>query len=168
MARMKTSLTKAALGAAAAGAMALSATPAMARDHWDDDDGIGAGEIIAGAVIIGGLAAILSSGDDDRYDRYDRYDNRRYGRHYRRYGGSRQAVNRCVRAVERRGGRYGRINVTHITDIDRERRGYEVKGRVVEYDRYRSRWDRGDRYDRGRFKCDVRYGRIRDIDIRGL
>lgn len=165
MARMKTSLTKAALGAAAVGAMALSATPAMARDHWDDDDGIGAGEIIAGAVIIGGLAAILSSGDDDRYDRYD---NRRYGHNNRRYGGSRQAVNRCVRAVERRGSRYGRVDVTRITDIDRERRGYEIKGRVVVRDGYRGRWDRGRNYDRGRFKCDVRYGRIRDIDFAGL
>lgn len=41
----------------------LSATPALARGRYDhrDRDGIGAGEIIAGAVVLGGLAAILST-----------------------------------------------------------------------------------------------------------
>jgi hypothetical protein len=61
---IKTNLTKAAIGAATAGAMLIGATPAPARDR--DRDGIGAGEIIAGAVVLGGLAAILSSSDNDR------------------------------------------------------------------------------------------------------
>ncbi len=62
MAKKPMNWTKAAIGAATAGAM-LSATPALARDRYDhrDRDGIGAGEIIAGAVVLGGLAAILSA-----------------------------------------------------------------------------------------------------------
>ena len=44
-------LSKALIGTVAAGAMAVtSASPAMARDRHDD--GIGAGEIIAGALIM--------------------------------------------------------------------------------------------------------------------
>lgn len=178
MAQTTKSLTKAAIGAATAGALALSATPAMARDRHDDD-GIGAGEIIAGAVVLGGLAAILSSSSRDRYDRYDRYgryddryrdryDRGRYGYDYRRYGGSRAAVSQCVNAVERSSRRYGRTDVTQITEVDRKRDGYRVKGRVVVRDGYHGRWGRGGYYDRGKFKCDVRYGRIRDIDFSGL
>jgi len=168
-------LGKAVIGAAAAGAM-LSAAPAMARDRYDDD-GIDAGEIIAGAVVIGGLAAILASGKD-RYDRYDRYDDRYRGRYddprydyrydYARYGGGRSAVNQCVGAVQRSASRYGRAEVTEVTDIDRNRDGYKVKGRVVVRDGYRGRWGRGGYYDRGKFSCEVRYGRIRDIDFSGL
>jgi len=61
---MKT-VSKALVGTVAAGAMAMtSATPALARDH---DDGIDAGDVIAGAVIIGGIAALAGAFDrDDR------------------------------------------------------------------------------------------------------
>ncbi|WP_033074140.1 hypothetical protein [Sphingopyxis sp. MWB1] len=165
--------TKTAIGAAVAGAMALSASPASARDryHDRDGDGISAGEIIAGAVVIGGLAALLSSGRDryDYDDRYgDRYDRDGYGYDQRRYGGSRAAVDRCVRAVERNSRRYGRTDVTQITDVDRRKGGYRVKGNVVVRDGYNGRWGRGGYYDRGKFKCDVRYGRVQDIDFSGL
>lgn len=172
------SFTKAAIGAATAGAMLMSATPAMARDR--DNDGISAGEIIAGAVVIGGLAAILSSGDNDRYDRYDRnngryndrgrYDDRRYGNgyDYNRYGNSRSAVSQCVRAVERGSSRYGRTDVTQVTSIDRKRDGYKVKGRVVVRDGYGGRWGHGGSYDKGKFSCDIRYGRVQDVRFSGL
>ncbi|MBL0914899.1 MAG: hypothetical protein IBJ13_05120 [Sphingopyxis sp.] len=175
-------LTKAAVGAATAGAMVMSATPAMARDRYDRD-GISAGEIIAGAVVIGGLAAILSSGDNDRYDRdgrYDRYDDRYnrgrydndprygYGYDYNRYGNSRAAVGQCVNAVERGTTRYGRTDVTQVTEIDRKRDGYRIKGRVVVRDGYGGRWGRGGYYDQGKFSCDVRYGRVQDIRYSGL
>lgn len=182
--------TKAAVGAAVAGAMTLTATPAFARHR--DDDRIDAGEVIAGAVILGGLAAILSDNDgyrsrdryDDRYrtdDRYgDRYDDRyddRYGdarSHWGydrgRYGNSRSAVNQCVNVVEQRSGRYGRTDVTEIRSIDRIRGGYEVRGRVVVRDGYHGRWgrDRGGYYDKGRFTCTVRYGRVEDVRLSGL
>ena len=174
---IKTNLTKAAIGAATAGAMLIGATPAMARDR--DRDGIGAGEIIAGAVVLGGLAAILSSGDNDRYDRYDRnsrydsrgrYDDARYGYgyDYNRYGDSRSAVSQCVNSVERGSRRYGRTDVTEVTSIDRKRDGYRVKGRVVVRDGYGGRWGRGGSYDKGKFTCEIRYGRVQDIRFSGL
>ena len=171
---MKTSFAKAAIGAATAGAMLVSAAPAAARDRYDRD-GIGAGEIIAGAVVLGGLAAILSASDNDRYDRYDnryrdRYDDPRYGYgyDYNRYGNSRSAVSQCVRAVERGTSRYGRTDVTQVTSIDRKRDGYKVKGRVVVRDGYGGRWGRGGYYDKGKFSCEIRYGRVVDVDYSGL
>jgi hypothetical protein len=179
MAKTNLSLTKAAVAAATTGAL-LSATPALARDRHHDRDGISAGEIIAGAVIIGGLAAILSDNDryddrrwDSRYDGrygYDRggYDRGYYGYDYRRYGNARQAVNQCVRDVEYRSGRWGRTDVTEIRDIDRTRSGYVVRGRVVVRDGYRGRWGRGGYYDRGNFRCEVRFGRVEAVRFSGL
>ena len=178
---VNTSWTKAAIGAATAGAMLVSAAPAAARDRYDRD-GISAGEVIAGAVVLGGLAAILSSNNDrDRYDdRYGRYDDRNsrgrydndprygYGYDYNRYGDSRGAVSQCVSAVERGTSRYGRTDVTQVTSIDRKRDGYRVKGRVVVRDGYGGRWGRGGSYDKGKFSCDVRYGRVVDVDYSGL
>jgi len=168
---IKTNLTKAAIGAATAGAMLMSAAPAAARDRYDRD-GISAGEIIAGAVVIGGLAAILSSGDNDRYDdRYrGRYNDARYGYgyDYNRYGNSRSAVSQCVDSVERGSRRYGRTDVTEVTSIDRKRDGYRVKGRVLVRDGYGGRWGRGGSYDKGKFTCDIRYGRVQDIRFSGL
>lgn len=168
---MKTSFTRAAIGAATVGAMLASAAPAAARDRYDRD-GIGAGEIIAGAVVLGGLAAILSASDNDRYDnRYrDRYDDPRYGYgyDYNRYGDSRSAVSQCVRAVERGTSRYGRTDVTQVTSINRKRDGYKVKGRVVVRDGYGGRWGRGGSYDKGKFSCEIRYGRVVEVDYSGL
>jgi len=175
-------LGKAAIGAATAGAMLMSAAPATARDRGDRD-GISAGEVIAGAVVLGGLAAILSAGNDrDRYDdryndgRYNdryrgRYDNDPrygYGYDYNRYGDSRNAVSQCVGAVERGTSRYGRTDVTQVTSIDRKRDGYRVKGRVLVRDGYGGRWGRGGSYDKGKFSCDVRYGRVVDVGYSGL
>ena len=200
MTKLTKALAKGTFATVAAGAMALAgATPAAAQDRYRydrDDDGIGAGEIIAGAVILGGLAAILSNRNDDRYyrDRNYRYDNRgdyRYNsRDYYRNGydgygrnSSRRAVEQCVRAAEQAAQRYtgSRAEVYEIRDIDRERRGYEIEGRIAVRDDYRYR-DRRSRYgyrdyrrgsrnngwDEGRFKCDYRSGRVVDIDFSGI
>jgi hypothetical protein len=179
------SISKALVGTVAAGAMAMaSAAPAQAqyRDRRDND-GIDAGDIIAGALIIGGIAAVASAaGSRDRYDRG--YDNR-YG-----YGqSSRQAVEQCVNAAQRNASRYsyrGNARVTDIRDIDRKRDGYTVKGRIAvntqgrDYRRGDNRYGRGwdndyrgwnDRYsgyDSGKFTCKVRYGRVVDLDYSGI
>jgi len=175
---MKT-ISKALIGTVAAGAMALAATPAAARDRHDD--GIDAGDIIAGALVIGGIAAVASSIGKDRgyngtyggpyYGNYnDRYDSR-YGYNYNRYGNSRQAVEQCVSAAQR--GAYG-ARVTDIRSIDRKRDGYRIKGTVVVNERgggwgrdYNYRYS-GRNYDQGKFSCDVQYGRVVDLDYSGL
>ena len=176
---MKT-LNKALVGTVAAGAMALStATPAMARDHHKD--GIDAGDVIAGALIIGGIAAIATAASKrDRYDRDYRYRDRNYrgyrDNYYRSYGNPRSAVERCVNAAEREARRYGYryANVTQIRDVDDRRQGWRVKGRIqVDGNRgyyNRGRYDRYNRrgYDRGSFKCDIRRGRVVDIDFSGV
>lgn len=168
---MKT-ITKALVGTVAAGAMAMaSASPAMARDYYDRDDGIDVGDVIAGAVIIGGIAAIAGAFDGDDDDRYrDRY--------YRGYRyGPRGAIERCVAAVENNARRYGYryANVTEIRDVDGRRGDLRVKGRLQvdgRYDRYsRYGYGRHRGYDRGKFTCRIDRGRVYDIDydnIRGL
>lgn len=190
MTKLTKALAKGTFATVAAGAMALAgATPAAAQDRYRydrDDDGIGAGEVIAGAVILGGLAAILSSRDNDRYRGDYRYSDRDYYRNgYDGYGrnSSRRAVEQCVRAAQTAAQRYtgSRAEVYEIRDIDRERRGYEVKGRIAVRDDYRYR-DRRGRYgyqdyrrnsrnngwDEGRFECDYRNGRVVDVDFSGI
>ena len=153
-------LTKSLLSAGAAAAALVSvAAPAQARH---DDDRISTGEVIAGAVILGGLAAVIASSDDRndrdyRYDRagyddddyrrggYDRGDRHGYGN---RSGGGRAAVNQCVNAVERWASRYSRSDVTEIQKIDRTRNGYRVTGKLVVQDGWRGN-NRG--YDQDRY-----------------
>lgn len=161
---MKT-LSKALVGTVAAGAMAISsATPAAARDHRDRD-GISAGDVIAGALIIGGIAAVASAASNDRdrdyryrdRDRDYRYDRAGYGdgydgdyRHDRgRWGGGspRGAVEQCVYAAERAASRYsyGRADVTDIRSVRDTRYGWEVRGRIAVNSHGRD-WRRGDGY----------------------
>lgn len=180
-------ITKALVGTVAAGAMAMgSATPAMARDN--DHDGISTGEVIAGALILGGLAAVIASSDNDRDDyRGDyRYGNNGYNGYnrgyYNRAGNPRSAVEQCVRAAEQTANRYsygGRSKVTDIRDIDRKSGGYKVKGRIAVNTRnanWRGGWGNDYRgwnnqyngYDAGSFTCNVRYGRVTGLDIDGI
>jgi len=171
-------LGKAALGAVVAGALTFgSATPAMADDRRDRDGGIGAGEIIAGALVIGGIAALAGAfdGDDDWRDR-DRRNWRGDRRGWRgdrrggRFGNPRFAIDRCVRAAENQARRFGGwrfADVTEIRDVDRKRYGFRIRGRIVVEENFRFRRN----FDRGRFTCrfDGR-GRPRiDFDgVRGL
>lgn len=176
-------LTKGTIGAVAAGAMAMtSATPAMARDR---DGGIDAGDVIAGAVILGGIAAVAAAVSSNDRDRRYRGDYRYNGNRYARYGGSpSQAVETCVRAVERDAQRAGYrfADVTQIRDVDDRRNGWRVKGRLVVdgnryrggYNRYNSRYDRYDRrgytrgHDTGNFTCYIDRGRVYDINYGGI
>lgn len=182
-----TTLSKALVGAVAAGAMAVvPAVPAAAqyRDRHDDR-GISAGEIIAGAVILGGIAAVAGAiGNNNRNDnRY--YRNGRYG-YYN--GNPRQAVEQCVNAVRIDAGRrgYGYSEVTQIRDVDDTRNGWRVKGRLTVdgnrgynnrggyYSRdrrynngyYNSRYDR--RADSGSFTCYIDRGRVNRVNYSGI
>ncbi len=179
---MKT-ITKALVGTVAAGAMAMaSAAPAQAqwRDRDRDRGGIDAGDIIAGALIIGGIAAVAGAvGGRNRG-----YDGRVYGGYgYDRAGDPRQAVEQCVYAAEQNASRYsygrGGAQVTDVRDIDRRNDGYRVKGRIAVNTGNRN-WQRGwgndyrgynnnyRGYDSGRFTCDVRYGRVVGLDYSGI
>ena len=174
------SITKALFGTVAVGAMAVAtATPAIANDNRHRDRGIDTGDVLTGALIIGGIAAVaaIAGDDDDRRDRRyrdrdyrgDRYDRR--DRRNARRGNADRAVERCVRAAERRAQRWsgGRAEVTQIRDVDRERRGWEVKGRISVQDyRYNGRNRRNGGWDDGRFTCDIRDGRVVDIDFSGI
>ena len=112
-----------------------------------------AGSLLAGAMLLTAMPAAAQYRD---------------GRNDRHYGGERQAVSQCVRAVERRGRG---LDVTRITDLRRQRDGYRVQGRV-EVDRRGWRDDRryGNRRhaDRGSFTCTVRHGRIDRLNVRGV
>lgn len=179
-------LSKTILFAAAAATAVAASTPAMARhDRPYGRDRIDAGDVIAGALIIGGIAAIASAGSrnarhNDGYDGRGRYDDNDYGYDQNGYN-SRSAVERCVRAAERDASRYGRARITDVTSINRIRGGYEVRGRLVVAGRHYGRhsyngWDRngydydryGNDYDKGRFSCVTRFGGIQDVRLSGL
>lgn len=197
MTSIHSAFAKRAVATLAAGAVALSAA-APAAAQYRDRDGISAGEIIAGALIIGGIAAVASaaSKDSDSYDRdygygragygYDRGIGHRNDGAWR--GNPRRAVEQCVYAAERNAARYsyGRADVTDVRDIRSTRLGYEVRGRIAVNGNGRD-WRRGDGnygrgwggdyrgwnsglrgYDSGTFKCRIERGRIVDIDYGGL
>ncbi len=150
-------LAKGAIATVAAGAMAVSsAAPAFAEHR--EGNGISAGDVIAGALVIGGIAAIASAAGNNNRDRDYRYDRAGYGNYdnnggYDRYdrgdyrrGNSRQAIERCVRTAEGQASRnsYGRADVTDVRDIRETRYGFEVRGRIAVNSSGRD-WRRGDR-----------------------
>ena len=187
---MKT-VSKALLGTIAAGAMvASSATPALA-DHRDGRrDSVSAGDIIAGALIIGGIAAIATASsrnnrDNRGYDQnygynnggynnsgYDNggynnggYNNGSYGNGYDRdaryRGNPRQAVEQCISAAERYARSRGlRADVTDIREVKDTRYGFQVKGRIAVQ-------GNGNGWNQGNYNGDSRYGQGWGGDYRG-
>lgn len=105
--------------------------------HHDDIDG---GDILAGLLVIGGIAAIASaaskSSKETRQDRtsYPEPDNRRYGDDTPRagaadWGRSRSidsAVDACVGEVER-----GQTRVDSVDGVTRDGEGWQVSGRAT-------------------------------------
>ncbi|MCL6251724.1 hypothetical protein M3P36_11820 [Altererythrobacter sp. KTW20L] len=183
---MKT-LTKTLVGTAAVLAVAVgSAVPAAAQDRQRDRGGLSTGEVIAGALIIGGIAAVAASASNNR----DRYDDRNYrgnnsgwydynsNRRNNRNNNADRAVQQCVRAAERQAERWGggRADVTQIRDVERERNGFEVRGTIAvrTYNNRGGNWNnyrrgyRNNGFEEGRFTCDFRRGQVRNVDFRGL
>lgn len=144
---------KGTLGTVAVGAMALaSANPALADNYDHKDDGIGAKEIIAGALVIGGVAALAGAFDGDRHR------NHRFAYKPNHYNGGfanispRRAANRCVRAAENQARRFGGwrfADASEVRDVDRTRGGFRVTGRIVVKGNPNFRRN----FDRGRFTC---------------
>lgn len=93
------------------------------------DDGIDAGDVIAGVLILGGIAAIASaaSGSRDGPEPYPRSEDPRYretGGTYQSTGMDR-AVDMCVSEIERRGDR-----VASVDAAARSGEGWFVSGEV--------------------------------------
>ncbi|UAB77455.1 hypothetical protein INR77_11680 [Erythrobacter sp. SCSIO 43205] len=175
MTKLTQKLKKGTLGTiatGAAGAMALaSATPAMA--DRGRDRGVDAGDVIAGAVIIGGIAALAGAFSKNDRDYRGDYRGTRYNNGYAyNRGGGQRAIERCIRVAERQASRFGGYryaDVTEIRDIDRTRYGWRVKGRMEVQGLQGRGYGYGNRgYDRGKFTCYVE-GRGRpQIDFRGI
>lgn len=141
-----------------------------ANNHRDDrryrrhGGGIGTGDLIAGVLVIGGIAAIASAANSNRRDRDNRDDRRPEYRSpdsrdrtydYRgdregdeRYtvgGGIDQAVEICVREVERDD------EVDRVENVSRTAEGWRVEGDL--------------RNGHG-FTCEIdRNGRVQDVDV---
>ncbi|HMO68198.1 MAG TPA: hypothetical protein PKE25_05975 [Novosphingobium sp.] len=177
---------KALAGTVAAGAMVVSsASPAFARNHRGN--GISTGDVIAGAVVLGGIALLASAASsNDRpygYDRAGYRDRDNWGRM-----NPRSAVEQCVRTAERDASRasYGRAKVTDIRNVRETRRGFEVTGRIAVNTmgrnwragdgNYGRGWDNDHRgwnsslrgYDSGRFTCKIEHGRVVDLKYSGI
>lgn len=105
------------------------------------DNGIDAGDVIAGAVIIGGIAALAGAFDNDRDEPRDDY---RYPDPNYRSDGLDRAAEMCVAEIERD------VRVASVDGVDRTADGWRVNGAL---------------YDGGRFTCRIgNDGRISDID----
>lgn len=170
----------AALSMAATPALAAEIAPSAARSHiapaaaYDADaakaenhryyryrpyrhrHGVSAGDVLAGVLIIGGIAAIASAANKDRDERYRDRDYRDRPYDYRerrgdsRYDGSRgidRAVSMCVDRIERD------VRVDSVDGVDRTGQGWRVTGML---------------YNGDGFTCRIgEDGRIDDVDFGG-
>ena len=154
---------------AAAAALSMIATPALARGgswggwgkryHHRHHDRIDTGDVLAGILILGGIAAVASAASKSSrearerdYPRPDRRDAPRYGEPRERVetgpGSIGMAVDACAQKVERA----ERI-IDAVTSVERDGEGWRVEGRV----------------SNGRpFACSVSdSGRIRSVTVDG-
>ena len=92
-------------GLAALSLVALAAAPAEARHRYRDRVDVDAGDVVAGAVVLGVIAALASSNNSEKQDR---------------------AVDTCsAEAESRTGGR-----VSDIFDVSKRKGYYTVEGAV--------------------------------------
>lgn len=154
---MKIFRSRPAQALAAAAALAMTSTPAMAR-HWHRDRGIDGGDVLAGVLIIGGIAAIAAAASKsarDKREREARYPDRRYpsDRDYRDYrdyrdrsggygepryddrpygSGGWRGEGSMDAAIETCIGEVerGRDRVDTVDAVNREGDGWRVEGRV--------------------------------------
>lgn len=161
---------------AAAAAFAMTASPVMARDWgWGHRhrDRVDAGDVLAGILIIGGIAAVASAASkanknkqrerdyrypddnypqqrDSDYGNYGNYgnDDRQGQQDYSDRGGINDAIDRCKGEVMR-----GSTRIDEIDAVNREGDGWRVQGRTN---------------GGGTFSCTIDGdGRIRNVDIDG-
>jgi hypothetical protein len=107
---------------------------------WDDDDGIDAGDVIAGVAVIGAIAAMAGVFDDRDEPRRVPVDAR--GRADEERSGLARAVDMCVAEVER-----GRVRVTGVDEATRDASGWRVSGETDEGRRFDCRISNDGRID---------------------
>lgn len=146
----------------------MAATPAIARDWgggWGGrhrhNDRIDGGDVLAGILIIGGIAAIASAASKaSKQQRNDREPEPRYRDDAPRYGGEDDrpewrdgtgidsAVNRCIDEVNR-----GRTRVGEVDSVNRDAGGWRIAGTTTA---------------NGNFSCVIdRDGRVRNVNVDG-
>lgn len=163
---------------ASVAAFSMVATPAMARDYWGWGGGYGhhrhrdrvdAGDVIAGVLILGGIAAIASAASKAKKERENRpeyrypeqrgdardddrgYEGGSAGDERPDWGEARginEAIDRCSSEVER-----GNRRIESVDSVNRESGGWRVAGRM----------------EGGKdFSCTLDAdGRIRNVDMAG-
>lgn len=146
-----------------AGATARIAVPAQSWDaglesahdyRWRGyrrhRDRIDAGDVLAGVIILGGIAAIASAASKPRQPRRDtayRYPDQRSNPRYNPDNAMNAAVDSCMRSIERD------VRVDGVDSVARSGDGWMVSGRL---------------YDGNGFNCSVgRDGAIQRIDYGG-
>ncbi|MBB5687659.1 hypothetical protein [Sphingobium boeckii] len=181
-------------GAAAMAAMLMASTaPAMARGPgWGNPgwggggwggghrrhrgDGISGGDVLAGILILGGIAAVASAASkksqERQADRYpepedDVYVNEGNGDEGYRAPGRIQnedaAVDACAIAAEQEGARDGRTaQVRDVEDVITVSDGWNVSGTLETRNGYRDT-----RRDTEGFTCTVRGGQVVDVRMDG-
>ena len=166
--QMMGNFKRSAAAAALAASLTMAATPAMARDwgggwggRYRHHDRIDGGDVLAGILIIGGIAAIASAASKASKQQRDyrepepryRDDAPRYGSEdnrpeWREGTGIDGAVNRCIDEVNR-----GRSRVGEVESVNRDAGGWRVSGSTT---------------GNGNFSCSIdRDGRIRNVSVDG-
>jgi|CXWL01.1.fsa_nt_gi hypothetical protein len=162
------SLRKLTAGAVAAAVLITSATPALARHRYNGyGNGYGwghrhrnhvdAGDVVAGVVVVGILAAILSSSAKKKREREAGRDG--YPEQRGNITSEDAAVDACVTATEAQFG--DRASVRDITQVDRNADGWDVEGVVQK----RIDWRDSRNAEQRRFTCSVRYGAVDNVYI---
>ena len=179
---MKLFQSRSAIALAAVAALSMTATPAMARGWYrghHHHDRIDAGDIFAGILIIGGIAAIASAASKSDREKREEADNRDYRRpsdedyrDYRDYrdrnggyGDYRDGRNDRYGATPQASGIDGAVEsciaevergehrVDDVDSVSREGEGWRVEGRLR---------------NEGEFSCSVDVdGRIRRATVDG-
>ena len=132
------------------------------RGRWRRHRRVDAGDVLAGVLIIGGIAAIASAAnkkDNRRRDRdYERRDDRRYDRD-RRDNGSRgldNAVDQCVNRIQRD------VRVDSVDSVDRTAQGWVVTGSLFNGTGFTCAIDNNGKIDA------IDYGDLGGANLRGV
>ncbi len=170
------SMRKLMTGAVSAAVLVTSATPAFAgwgnsgyggyggysgygghgwhRRHRDRVDG---GDVVAGVVVVGILAAILASSSKKNRERETGRTD--YPQQRGNITSEDAAVDACVTATENQFG--DRASVRDINAVDRTADGWDVEGIVQK----RGNWRENRNQEQRRFTCSVRFGAIDNVYI---